>query len=56
MMQHNVLKMYVSCEKSESAKFDTLFKKIESTVISPGDYAQHVVCVKVAAFATEHVQ
>ena len=48
--------MYVFLRESESAKFDTLFKNTESRVISPGDYAQHVVCVKVVAFATEHVQ
>ena len=58
MMQQNVMFKYSTffCEKSDSAKFDTLFKNKEKRVIFPGDYAQHVVCVIVAAFDTEHVQ
>ena len=58
MMQHNVMFKYSTflIEKSDSAKSDTLFKNKENRVISPGDYEQHVVCVIVAAFDTEHVQ
>ena len=58
IMQHNVMFKWSTffCEKSDSAKFDTLFKNRENRVISPGDYAQHVVCVIVAAFDTEHVK
>ena len=43
--------------KKVTAQNLTPYPKIEKIrVISPGDYAQHVVCVIVAAFDTEHVQ